>query len=206
VAQAFILGEPAKLAKACRVAGLFSLLTLAVLCSGAACGGSSAPNQHRAAGGDSGASAAAAAAPGPAPSPICDTLWRLLGATGSRHLLFIRDTLVPNPGGSAVAWPRRGCWIQVVDSVAPGGTQTDELRKWFLAHGWRNAPYSADGPDGTMFGLFREPDLCLVAGHWDGGDDTDTTYVPRPGDELTVQCVPAAPGDSAQLITGGAGP
>jgi hypothetical protein len=126
----------------------------------------------------------------------------MLAANPARRFRFVGDTIVPNPGGSRAPWPRRGCWIHVVDSVAaPGGTQTGELQNWFLAHGWRNAPYGADGPDGTMFGLFRAPDLCLVEGQWDGGDDADTTYVPRPGDELTVQCVPAAPSDSAQWMT-----
>lgn len=179
----------------------FSLVGFAVLSLLAACDRRATPNPRRAGRVDSGA--AAAAAPATAQLPICDTLRSLLGATASRRFRFIHDTLVANPGGRPADWPRRGCWIHVVDSLARGGTQTDELERWFLAHGWRNAPYAADGPDGTMFGLFRAPELCVVAGRWDGGDDTDTTYVPRRGDELTVKCVPAAPGDSAQWITGG---
>ncbi|HWP37461.1 MAG TPA: hypothetical protein VNL18_07915 [Gemmatimonadales bacterium] len=89
-----------------------------------------------------------------------------------------------------------------MDAVAPGGTQTAELDRWFRARGWREAPYAADGPDGTMFGVVRVPELCVVEGHWDGGDDTDTTPVPQPGDELTVNCVPATPGDTAQWMSG----
>ncbi len=38
--------------------------------------------------------------------------------------------------------------------------------------------YSADGPDGTDMGYQRGTVRCLVEQSWDGGDDSDTTYVP----------------------------
>ncbi len=50
--------------------------------------------------------------------------------------------------------------------------------------------YSADGPDGTTMGYVTRKYFCFVEGSWDGGDDSDTTYVPAPGCEVTVTCVP----------------
>jgi hypothetical protein len=50
--------------------------------------------------------------------------------------------------------------------------------------------YSADGPDGGILGLVSKRFLCVVEGQWDGGDDSDSTYVPAPGCEVTVTCVP----------------
>jgi hypothetical protein len=32
--------------------------------------------------------------------------------------------------------------------------------------------------------------FCLVEGQWDGGDDTDESYEPEPGCQVTVTCVP----------------
>lgn len=59
------------------------------------------------------------------------------------------------------------------------------------AAGWTQADgYSADGPDGTVMGFVTKRFLCVVEGRWDGGDDSDSTYVPEPGCELTVTCVP----------------
>jgi hypothetical protein len=142
-------------------------------------------------------SSAATAPPGPS-SPVCDTLLQLMQSARGREVAFVLRTTVPDPGGNDAGWPRDGCRIRAVDSTALGGTQTSEIRQWFLVRGWRDARYSADGPDGTMFAMLRPPDLCVIQGRWDGGDDTDTTYVPRLGDEAIIECVPAAPTDSAR--------
>ena len=40
-------------------------------------------------------------------------------------------------------------------------------------------PYSADGPDGNLVGYQRDAVRCTVANSWDGGDDSDSTYVPE---------------------------
>jgi hypothetical protein len=32
--------------------------------------------------------------------------------------------------------------------------------------------------------------LCVVEGNWDGGDDSDPSYAPEVGCEMTVTCVP----------------
>lgn len=59
------------------------------------------------------------------------------------------------------------------------------------AAGWAPAyGYSADGPDGTRMSYVTARFLCVIDGAWDGGDDSDSTYVPAPGCEVTVTCVP----------------
>ena len=59
------------------------------------------------------------------------------------------------------------------------------------AAGWAPAQgYAADGDDGGAMGFVSKRYLCVVEGRWDGGDPTDSTYVPRPGCEVTVTCVP----------------
>jgi len=70
------------------------------------------------------------------------------------------------------------------------------LEAALAAAGW--APtydYSADGPDGTVMGYVTGRYLCIVEGRWDGGDDSDSTYVPDPGCEVTATCVPRRPDD-----------
>lgn len=57
--------------------------------------------------------------------------------------------------------------------------------------GWTAHPaYIADGPDGGVMGFVSKRHFCVVEGHWDGGDDSDSTYVPKPGCVVTVTCVP----------------
>jgi hypothetical protein len=84
-----------------------------------------------------------------------------------------------------------------------GGGPRPEHRLWqgLLAHGWREDPqYAADGPDGTVFALRNQAALCIANGRWDGGDDSDPTYVPDDRYELSVKCTAnaAAGGDEQQ--------
>ncbi len=127
---------------------------------------------------------------------ICDSVRLYLTGPASRHVRLIADTLVPSPVGPDSTWPRRGCGVSVVDTLdaRPG---PGDLEHWFIDRGWSYARYAADGPDGTMWGVVRGRDLCIVEGAWDGGDDADSTYVPKPGFTLDVQCLPAAPSDTA---------
>ena len=75
----------------------------------------------------------------------------------------------------------------VTDSECPDGRVEEALQ----AAGWVPAQgYAADGDDGTAMGFVTKRFLCVVEGRWDGGDPSDSTYVPRPGCELTVTCVP----------------
>ena len=57
--------------------------------------------------------------------------------------------------------------------------------------GWSQNPYyGADGADGTVFAYFSREAICRVEGRWDGGDPTDSTYVPSPLRSLEMVCVP----------------
>jgi hypothetical protein len=74
---------------------------------------------------------------------------------------------------------------------APG---TETIERALQAAGWDlDNRYSADGPDGTYFALACREALVEVRGSWDGGDDSDTTYVPRPGETVELRCVPRPP-------------
>ena len=56
--------------------------------------------------------------------------------------------------------------------------------------GWTaHHAYIADGPDGGVMGFVSKRHFCVVEGRWDGGDDSDSTYVPKPGCQVTVTCV-----------------
>jgi hypothetical protein len=71
---------------------------------------------------------------------------------------------------------------------APG---TDAIDAALQKAGWvYELNYSADGPDGTYFALICDQALVEIDGSWDGGDDTDTTYVPVPGEAVELRCVP----------------
>jgi hypothetical protein len=65
------------------------------------------------------------------------------------------------------------------------------------AAGWTDIPrYTADGPDGSAFGLRSRETVCLFRASWDGGDDSDTTYVPSDEWELVGHCALWEPSDS----------
>jgi hypothetical protein len=58
------------------------------------------------------------------------------------------------------------------DSVPPALERSG--RDW-----GRLIQYDADGPDGSLSGYQRGHVRCTVAQSWDGGDDSDTSYVPE---------------------------
>jgi hypothetical protein len=77
--------------------------------------------------------------------------------------------------------------ITVRDTVCP----IVDVEKGLTDAGWAETfGYSADGPDGSTMGYRSKNFFCLVEGTWDGGDDTDDTYVPKPGCTVTLTCVP----------------
>jgi len=66
-----------------------------------------------------------------------------------------------------------------------------KLEYALYAAGW--APhygYAADGPDGGVLGFVSKEYFCIVEGRWDGGDDSDESYVPHPGCEVSASIVP----------------
>ena len=83
--------------------------------------------------------------------------------------------------------------IVVTDTTAcPNEALGDSLMK----AGWvPNYGYSADGTDGSDMGYMTAKYLCVIVAQWDGGDDTDTTYIPPPGCEVRITCVPRLEND-----------
>ena len=74
---------------------------------------------------------------------------------------------------------------------APGNESIEDALK---RAGWDvDDRYSADGPDGTYYALACREALVEIRGTWDGGDDSDTTYVPAPGESVELRCVPRPP-------------
>jgi hypothetical protein len=65
----------------------------------------------------------------------------------------------------------------------------DTVLRGFTARGWSDRTMlAADGPDGTVQGVHRGGVTCLLEGRWDGGDDSDSTYVPSDTIEVRVAC------------------
>jgi len=68
-----------------------------------------------------------------------------------------------------------------------GKIPPDLLPDSLNSEGWC-ADLMADGPHGTFYRAIKENIFCIVEGHWDGGDDSDPTYVPSPRYEAIVKC------------------
>lgn len=121
---------------------------------------------------------------------VVDSLALLLREATPFQLYSRCDTLLSDPRGGNENWPRKGCFLHVNDTTDREVELTDRLWNWFETRGWMQVlTCSADGPDGTLFGVARDTTFRIVVGRWDGGDDADSTYIPRPGSEVTVTCV-----------------
>jgi len=68
-----------------------------------------------------------------------------------------------------------------------GKLPADLPRDLFNEDGWCGDKM-ADGPDGTSYRALKKNVFCAVEGRWDGGDDSDPTYVPSPRYEVMVKC------------------
>lgn len=56
-------------------------------------------------------------------------------------------------------------------------------------YGWSHLIHTqADGPDGSSTAYQRGLVRCHVAEAWDGGDDSDSTYVPSPWYRQETSC------------------
>jgi hypothetical protein len=81
------------------------------------------------------------------------------------------------------------------EEVTSSGRLGDALQQagWaYLLH------YQADGPNGESQGYRSRESLCIVRWSWDGGDNSDSTYVPSDAWDLEVACARWEPGDSAR--------
>ena len=95
------------------------------------------------------------------------------------------------PRDSAVTVP---CLHMRYGTHTAGAPGNDAIREALMAAGWdMDNRYSADGPDGTYFAMACGEALVEIRGSWEGGDDSDTTYVPAPGEAVELRCVPRPP-------------
>ena len=79
-------------------------------------------------------------------------------------------------------------------TTSDGGPDAEGLRAILEAAGWaEDGVYSADGADGTHYAYVCREALCRVEGRWDGGDPTDSLYIPVPGGSIEIVCVPRVP-------------
>lgn len=83
------------------------------------------------------------------------------------------------------------CLRLELENHVQGAPGSAALGKALERAGWvMDDQYDADGPDGTVFALVCREALCLIEGQWDGGDDSDSTYVSAPGETVLLRCVP----------------
>ena len=94
--------------------------------------------------------------------------------------------------GSGEAECRGGCRFVVKGTFAglqgtprPEERIAETLQDHAFAYDHR---LDADGPDGTRFTLRTDARACTIEGRWDGGDDSDPTYVPGDWYEFIVVC------------------
>jgi len=101
--------------------------------------------------------------------------------------------------------PRTGCELKASGKfvrTAPDSTGQVEDEPSTLANGFKEAGwaqmvhYQADGPDGEAEGWRSKETTCVVRWSWDGGDDSDSTYVPSDDWDLVIGCTPWVPEDS----------
>ena len=117
---------------------------------------------------------------------------RSLGVSVERH-----DTATFE--NEFVRQQRTGCRLTADGTFKDSGLDpANHLSDAFLAAGWVWAQgYSADGPDGTVTAMRSRETLCIIEFQWDGGDDSDPSYVPGDWYKAMVSC---APGVTADVI------
>lgn len=179
---------------------LLFALTIVVL----SCSGETRPGDAAIASGES----SQASAPLPA-SPLAGTEARVVEE--ARDACSLGDTLLRKLPGTVFdvlpdiafdsLWPtpvrRMACRVVAAGHQPRNYASIDSLIQWLTDRGWSNrVTFSADGPDGTVQGVRRRGVSCLVEGRWDGGDDTDTKYVPTDTIEVHFSCTRLIAADS----------
>lgn len=140
----------------------------------------------------------------------CDSAFARWGEVAGAELehgdtmLYAGDLIADMSGDSVLdSILREGLPACHVAGTSPTGLDSaGQARLYWPAAGWANLwRLTADGPDGTVQTFQRGPVRCQVSGEWDGGDDSDTTYVPSPFfRERTIcwgQARPLLPSDTA---------
>jgi len=119
----------------------------------------------------------------------CETAQHVAARVLSLETHLERDVLVADAFAPSSVPERRGCRISGRRDDDRITAPVDEMFEALQAAGWQLVlEYMADGPDGSVVGMTVGPALCIIEGTWDGGDDSDTTYVPMPGYDLEVRC------------------
>jgi len=124
----------------------------------------------------------------------CDAFAAILAASATAN--GSSTTEVGTPRDTAMSFgetypperPERAC--RVAWSSKVGTAPMGDVLERASAAGWtdRSKLLSADGPDGSIVAVSRGGVACLVSGSWDGGDDSDSTYVSAPGFEIAASC------------------
>jgi hypothetical protein len=117
---------------------------------------------------------------------VCDTvagLWR----TGGQGDVRTTDTTAHVVSESELI---RGCSVM---AAAPAGVDSAHWDRQYWKHGDRRGwteviEYAADGPDGNSRTFERGHTRCQVDYSQDGGDDSDSTYVPSPAVGQVTLC------------------
>ena len=127
---------------------------------------------------------------------------------------LVGDTLLRRVPGVVLRWSaavpfdslwhgatqRWACRLGAAGHVPPAYEPVDSIMRWFGERGWQDrTTISADGADGTVQGVRRAAVTCLVEGRWDGGDDTDSTYVPSDTMEVHIACTRTMASDTLAL-------
>jgi hypothetical protein len=122
------------------------------------------------------------------------------------------DSLLRRSPQAAVTWmppvpfdsvwhsptPRWACGVVAAGRMQTSALSVNSLLHAFAARGWSSRTLiSADGPDGTVQGMHRAGVTCVFEGRWDGGDDSDSTYVPSDTIEVRVACTRTAATDTS---------
>jgi hypothetical protein len=126
-------------------------------------------------------------------SAACDTVAQVVADIPSVSTTQIDTSVVDHRIGRTAP----GCRVQVTGSRSAFGERDspdERLRNELASRGWtEDFAYGADGPDGTAFALVTGSVLCMFEAAWDGGDDSDPSYVPDDGYRLIAWCMEHQP-------------
>ena len=160
------------------------LLSLLTTLSFAACTGTDAKREAVKAGEPSTRASVQVPADVQAVCTTVATFWAQRGA----QVRAVDSLFVPPLGDTAVA----ACVVQATEAhggrskiggSAAGADAVQDAVPALVAstrpHWVGLRRYVADGPDGNLVGYQRSVVRCTVASSWDGGDDSDSTYVPE---------------------------
>jgi hypothetical protein len=145
------------------------------------------------------------AGPFAAPCTAAAAWWQEAVTPADSAQLTRVDTVVVPPLGEQ---PTAGCRVRLWlphgmrqgEPPRDGNEDSVPLALQRSGAGWRRMiDYDADGPDGSLSGYQRGQVRCAVEQSWDGGDGTDSTYVPEVWyrRELTCWAEPSDGGSTA---------